>query len=114
MEDWYRICAGLQSIGRIGSGSEVDCMFYGGLVLCLSWTVEIWRTCTGSVLDCRAYEGLVRGLLWTVEFIADLKWVCAGLQSTGRTGFMAEVNIILYEGLVLNVYWTVENTEDWH
>ena len=29
----YWICAGLQSIGKTCTGSEMDCILYGGLVL---------------------------------------------------------------------------------
>ena len=29
----YWICAGLQSIGKTCTGSEVDCILYGGLIL---------------------------------------------------------------------------------
>ena len=33
-EDRYLICAGLQSIGRRYTGSEMVCRVYGGLELC--------------------------------------------------------------------------------
>ena len=69
----------------------MGCGIYGRLVLCLSWTVDLWRTGTGSVVDsiwmtitgsivsCRVYGGLVLGLHWTVENNKDMYWISAGL-----------------------------------
>ena len=62
MEDWYWICSG-QSIGRTGTGSIVDRRVYRGLVLDLS-----------RLLIIRRY------------------WICAGLQSIGRTCTESEVD----------------------
>ena len=54
---WYWICAGLQSIGRIGSGSEMDYVIRG--------------TDTVLIVDCRVYGGLILDLCWTAEYTND-------------------------------------------
>ena len=54
-----------------------------------------------SIVDCRVYGGLVLGLNKLLRI--RRYWICAGLQSIGRTCTGSEVDCILYGRLVLGL-----------
>ena len=61
---------------------------------------HIWKTATGSIVDCRAYQGLVLSLSELLRI--RRYWICAGLQSIGRTCTGSRLHVTRRTGTVMD------------